>query len=905
MSEWKNKKIGKENINGGLEYKEGDGIYSDDLNAIVSNVLWEMETSETTVDKLNKKANALIKSFEGESLELDTQGGDTLFDLEIYGKTILNGEPSIENPATIMSVGNTISLKTDNGNDLECIKDILIKDNNNNIYNLNGFNNRMDTIVSINGEYYINKQTEKRILNGQETYYNTPMPSHPTYALFEYGNYAYMDEFICNKFARENTFTDSINQYVPTKECCFFSTTMSSIHFVILKSRLTSNNSTGFKQWLANNNIEIIASYKKANFKSYKLDSLESIKLNELMTYNNTYLTSTNSIIPIIKGKYSSVLDSVPTYGSDNFVKSGGVHTALAGKADLVSGKVAASQLNIDTTPTSGSNNLITSGGTYDALDLKQDKLQLDAYATPGSNNPVKSSGLYEQMYLIVLAKGQNGGFASLDDNGKVPISQLPLDSTPISGSTNPITSGGTYDALALKAPLLNPTFSGTVKVPDADQDQEAVNKGQMDTALSAKQNTLTFDDAPTNGSNNPVKSSGVFTAIATAISDLGTLKRLMGAVATIDDLPSDAALGDVYIVGETHSPYRSEYIKISQVTDGQDKPGWEKYGDSDVGSALEDYYTKEQADIKSGELIGTALEDYYDKDEVDTIIEGIDINGANLKEGIAQGVEYRGSINLQSSYSGTYDFKYYYEGVDPQTVEIEGANFVRWLVNYGNWSVEDYLSVDYLDYLMSYHITYNVNYIIDSNINFKVFYPLIVGHPSIERGIRIEDGKLLIYQKTSELRYDWEIKHTRIAYSGEQTIEEGYYESILRSGIGIEFFNKQNESGFTGHRKHIGGNYPNAYIYDSAIIPNRFRDFGLVEYDLPISYGAFIADVNDVVLEYCFQFQTGATAPTVTMPADIIWVGGEPTIEANMIYQCSIVNNIGVIVGVPAPTGV
>ncbi|MBR0113421.1 MAG: hypothetical protein IJM02_06710 [Clostridia bacterium] len=41
------------------------------------------------------------------------------------------------------------------------------------------------------------------------------------------------------------------------------------------------------------------------------------------------------------------------------------------------------------------------------------------------------------------------------------------------------------------------------------------VTGGQVYTAVSAKQDTLTFDNAPTQNSNNPVKSGGVYTALA------------------------------------------------------------------------------------------------------------------------------------------------------------------------------------------------------------------------------------------------------------------------------------------------------------------------------------------------------------------------------------------------------
>ena len=42
----------------------------------------------------------------------------------------------------------------------------------------------------------------------------------------------------------------------------------------------------------------------------------------------------------------------------------------------------------------------------------------------------------------------------------------------------------------------------------------DAYTKSQVDTALSGKQSSLTFDNAPTQNSNNPVKSGGVYSSI-------------------------------------------------------------------------------------------------------------------------------------------------------------------------------------------------------------------------------------------------------------------------------------------------------------------------------------------------------------------------------------------------------
>ena len=51
----------------------------------------------------------------------------------------------------------------------------------------------------------------------------------------------------------------------------------------------------------------------------------------------------------------------------------------------------------------------------------------------------------------------------------------------------------------------------------------------------------------------------------------------------------------------------------------------------------------------------------------------------------------------------------------------------------------------------------------------------------------------------------------------------------------------------------------------------------------------------NATLDEFMFQFTSGATATTLLLPDTIKWVV-TPNIVANMIYQCSIINNVGVI---------
>ena len=75
----------------------------------------------------------------------------------------------------------------------------------------------------------------------------------------------------------------------------------------------------------------------------------------------------------------------------------------------------------------------------------------------------------------------------------------------------------------------------------------------------------------------------------------------------------------------------------------------------------------------------------------------------------------------------------------------------------------------------------------------------------------------------------------------------------------------------------------------------NTFYKFGEVA-SLYITL-ASITD-NTIYNEYMFEFVSGTTATTLTLPSSIKWLE-TPTIDANKIYQCSIVDNVGLLVGV------
>lgn len=79
------------------------------------------------------------------------------------------------------------------------------------------------------------------------------------------------------------------------------------------------------------------------------------------------------------------------------------------------------------------------------------------------------------------------------------------------------------------------------------------------------------------------------------------------------------------------------------------------------------------------------------------------------------------------------------------------------------------------------------------------------------------------------------------------------------------------------------------------TLTPNTFHVWDEVA-TLDLSFGE---ETSGVANEYLFQFTSGATATSLTVPDTVEWVDGTPTIEANKTYQVSIVNNIGLIVGV------
>lgn len=75
------------------------------------------------------------------------------------------------------------------------------------------------------------------------------------------------------------------------------------------------------------------------------------------------------------------------------------------------------------------------------------------------------------------------------------------------------------------------------------------------------------------------------------------------------------------------------------------------------------------------------------------------------------------------------------------------------------------------------------------------------------------------------------------------------------------------------------------------TLTPNVFHVWGEVA-SLTLTLGDETADVAN---EFLFQFTSGSTATTLTLPDTIKWANDSaPTIEANKIYQISILKGLG-----------
>jgi predicted nucleic acid-binding Zn-ribbon protein len=111
----------------------------------------------------------------------------------------------------------------------------------------------------------------------------------------------------------------------------------------------------------------------------------------------------------------------------------------------------------------------------------------------------------------------------------------LTFDATPTAGSQNPVTSAGIKRALDnIDVGNVQEQLEAIEREQTEQNNKISSNKTEIDSVkegLAGKQNVLTFDATPTEGSNNPVTSDGIKKAIDNV--DVGNVQEQLDAIKT------------------------------------------------------------------------------------------------------------------------------------------------------------------------------------------------------------------------------------------------------------------------------------------------------------------------------------------------------------------------------------
>ena len=315
-------------------------------------------------------------------------------------------------------------------------------------------------------------------------------------------------------------------------------------------------------------------------------------------------------------------------------------------------------------------------GSEWSASPLKVSQ-PVDSQITEGGQNPVKGGAIFDEFrklrdggYLFaglafvnmepvmtekVFYLAVDGGTYAYFNSLVVPqgISVLKwngsqwsvqtlwtVDNAPTEDSDGLVKSGSVWTGLAGKVDKVNGKGLSEADFTNA----EKIKLGNLPTAaeltdlLDFKQDKLNFDNAPEEGSTNPVTSAGIHEAIkdfiTKAVNDLinyykktevYTKLEVDGLIAgishieiiAVEELPeaSAATMGKIFLVPAEIGDSMDEYITLRSTEGGVLSYYWQKIGSSDID--LSNYPTIDDMNA----AIGTALENYYTKSEIGELI--------------------------------------------------------------------------------------------------------------------------------------------------------------------------------------------------------------------------------------------------------------------------------------------
>lgn len=173
--------------------------------------------------------------------------------------------------------------------------------------------------------------------------------------------------------------------------------------------------------------------------------------------------------------------DDTPTEGSSNPVTSDGIKKYV----DDHSGGGGGGTITIDPTPTEGSENAVSSGGTYDAIQTVKDAAQSAASTASAAQSAAEAAQTAASNAQETAGTAQSAAASAA------------------SAATEAQSAAEAAQSTATAA-------QGTAEAADTKATAAQTTAGQALAGLEEKQDTLTFDNTPTAGSNNPVTSDGI-----------------------------------------------------------------------------------------------------------------------------------------------------------------------------------------------------------------------------------------------------------------------------------------------------------------------------------------------------------------------------------------------------------
>ena len=252
--------------------------------------------------------------------------------------------------------------------------------------------------------------------------------------------------------------------------------------------------------------------------------------------------------------------DDAPTSGSSKFVTSGVIYTALDKKVDKVTGKGLSTNDYTDPEKTKVSNLPANANTTFATKTELTDALS-SVYKYKGSVNTygnLPSNATAGDVYNVVASHdgvpaGTNWAWngSSWDALGGT-VTGYVADTTTVNGkplSSNVTLAAADVGAVPTSRTVNGKALSGDISLTASDvgalasggtaakatadaSGNNIVNtyatKAELTNGLAGKQNSLTFDSAPTSGSSNPVTSGGVYSAINTVNTSISSLQSLV-----------------------------------------------------------------------------------------------------------------------------------------------------------------------------------------------------------------------------------------------------------------------------------------------------------------------------------------------------------------------------------------